>query len=146
MRGIAKMSNVPNMLRTVVMDVLFCLLICRHLVLNLFSFPLTPAQLLGYGLLIKGIFTNKCFFSATVYPRPWPPHPSVKCIPSVRTHRNIYRWMKYGGRRKIKKISLYLIFTLYWFVSRFTWPWNEYWIRTVMYLCREGFLFLPCNN
>jgi hypothetical protein len=48
-------ANVRKMLGTVLMDVL---LILPPFVLNLFPFPLTPAQFLGNGLLIKGWSAN----------------------------------------------------------------------------------------
>jgi hypothetical protein len=52
MRGVAKMANDWSIFGTVVIHVL---LSCgRHLVLNLFPLPLTPAQLLSDGLPIKG--------------------------------------------------------------------------------------------
>jgi hypothetical protein len=52
-RGVGKVENDRYWSRTVVIDV--CLsLFSRHLVLNLFPFPLSPAQLLGDCLLIKG--------------------------------------------------------------------------------------------
>jgi hypothetical protein len=96
MRGVTKMSNVPNMLRTVVMDVLFCLLICRHLVLNLFLFCFLQPNYNRLWPTYQGniyeqmfIFCYSIVVSYWLYPRPWRPSPHVKCIPSVR--RSIYR-------------------------------------------------------
>jgi hypothetical protein len=52
------MANDQNILGTVVIDVLFSLYLTVHPVANLFPFPLTPAQLLSDGLLIRGCAAN----------------------------------------------------------------------------------------
>ena len=52
------MANDQNILGTVVIDVLLSFNLASILYFNLFSFPLTPAQLLSDGLPIKGCAAN----------------------------------------------------------------------------------------